>query len=241
MESFNSLTRSLKFMADAMLGHLARYLRLMGFDTASPSNDWPDEVVLEETLRDGRILLTRDREFCNGARKRIETYFQKDQKGKDRRGQQSQKDKDLHSEGIPSSAIGVVFISSQDTTEQLAEFFVNLAEKHGLDLDAFESDVKDFYTSLKKEKSSFRSQKHRLGGDIMPLFPSRCTKCNGRLILVKKSDVRYEVPPMALEHHVRFWRCENPTCGGIYWVGTAHWEHITEFILKSLEIAKRRR
>jgi uncharacterized protein with PIN domain len=52
--------RVTRFVADVHLGTLARYLRLLGFDT-----DWErnlsDEEIIERSLRELRIILTRDR------------------------------------------------------------------------------------------------------------------------------------------------------------------------------------
>jgi hypothetical protein len=47
------------FLADRMVGKLARWLRLLGYDTAY----WPQlspEGVIREARRQGRIILTRD-------------------------------------------------------------------------------------------------------------------------------------------------------------------------------------
>ena len=54
----------MKFIADHMLGSLARWLRFLGFDTAYP------EVLSDKELADlaaieDRILLTRDKELAN--------------------------------------------------------------------------------------------------------------------------------------------------------------------------------
>ena len=48
------------FTVDIMLGKLAKWLRLMGFDTFY-SNSAQDDFLMELTLREKRILLTRDR------------------------------------------------------------------------------------------------------------------------------------------------------------------------------------
>lgn len=53
------VTMALKFAADAMLGKLAKWLRLLGYDVFySPEVD--DDTLVEIALREGRILLTRD-------------------------------------------------------------------------------------------------------------------------------------------------------------------------------------
>lgn len=49
-----------RFIVDAHLGKLARYLRMLGFDTVF-SNDIGDRRLAETSVSDGRTLLTRDR------------------------------------------------------------------------------------------------------------------------------------------------------------------------------------
>jgi uncharacterized protein with PIN domain len=52
--------RELRFVADAHLGRLAAYLRMLGFD-ALYSRDYSDEQVAKVSANERRILLTRDR------------------------------------------------------------------------------------------------------------------------------------------------------------------------------------
>lgn len=49
-----------RFLLDNHLGKLATYLRLLGFDVLY-KNDYQDETLVQESLREKRILLTRDR------------------------------------------------------------------------------------------------------------------------------------------------------------------------------------
>jgi len=49
-----------RFLADSMLGRLARWLRILGFDVAWQAHA-PDEALVRRALREGRVLLTRDR------------------------------------------------------------------------------------------------------------------------------------------------------------------------------------
>ncbi len=51
--------RNLSFVADAGVGRLARWLRLLGFDTLY-RNDFQDSEVIAISRREGRIILTRD-------------------------------------------------------------------------------------------------------------------------------------------------------------------------------------
>jgi len=52
--------RQVRFVADAHLGRLARYLRLLGFDTLF-ENDLGDVELARIASQEGRILLSRDR------------------------------------------------------------------------------------------------------------------------------------------------------------------------------------
>jgi uncharacterized protein len=47
-----------RFLADAMLGRLATWLRLLGYDAAYSRE--PDRLLLDRSRREARILLTRD-------------------------------------------------------------------------------------------------------------------------------------------------------------------------------------
>lgn len=48
-----------RFIADSMLGKLAKWLRIVGYDTLY-LRDAPDGVLVSRACREGRILLTRD-------------------------------------------------------------------------------------------------------------------------------------------------------------------------------------
>lgn len=62
--------RVLRFIADAHLGGLARLLRMSGFDTLY-DNRFEDGQIAEIAARQGRIVLTRDRELL---KRRIVTH-----------------------------------------------------------------------------------------------------------------------------------------------------------------------
>ncbi len=53
----------MRFMADAMLGRLARWLRILGYDTAY-EKVIADDSLIERTIREDRWLLTRDRRLA---------------------------------------------------------------------------------------------------------------------------------------------------------------------------------
>ncbi len=54
--------RQLRFVADAHLGGLARMLRMLGFDTLY-DNHFHDDEIVAVAEREGRVVLTRDREL----------------------------------------------------------------------------------------------------------------------------------------------------------------------------------
>jgi uncharacterized protein with PIN domain len=53
-----------RFMADAMLGRLARWLRILGYDTAW-EKDISDQALVRRSLAEDRIILTRDRALAD--------------------------------------------------------------------------------------------------------------------------------------------------------------------------------
>ena len=53
---------STKFLADVMLGRLAKWLRILGYDTLY-FRDMDDRELIRRATQDDRILLTRDREL----------------------------------------------------------------------------------------------------------------------------------------------------------------------------------
>jgi hypothetical protein len=64
-----------KFILDGMLGSLTRWLRISGYD-ALYYKDTDDDELINEALKEHRILLTRDKELVIKARKKeVEAYF----------------------------------------------------------------------------------------------------------------------------------------------------------------------
>lgn len=58
-----------RFIADAMMGEVARWLRILGYDTLYNRN-YTDYQILRIASRTGRIIITRDRGLHSRARKR---------------------------------------------------------------------------------------------------------------------------------------------------------------------------
>ena len=54
----------MKFVADEMLGKLAKWLRIMGIDVEY-ENPFPDDLLLKKGTKENRVILTRDRKILN--------------------------------------------------------------------------------------------------------------------------------------------------------------------------------
>ena len=69
----------MKFLVDHMLGKLAKYLRFMGYDTYYPERGMDDDMLLQIAKKEGRIIITRDKELAkrsNGLYVASEDYIQ---------------------------------------------------------------------------------------------------------------------------------------------------------------------
>jgi uncharacterized protein len=59
----------MKFLCDQMLGTLAKWLRILGFDTYYPEADMKDSHILDIAKKQKRVLITRDKELIWDARR----------------------------------------------------------------------------------------------------------------------------------------------------------------------------
>ncbi|MBN2208572.1 MAG: Mut7-C RNAse domain-containing protein [Candidatus Coatesbacteria bacterium] len=63
-----------RLCADVMLGRLAKWLRILGFDVLY-SNEAQDDELIENCRSEGRILLTRDTALARKAERTLEVLF----------------------------------------------------------------------------------------------------------------------------------------------------------------------
>lgn len=59
----------MKFLCDQMLGTLAKWLRLFGFDTFYANAEIDDKELLEIAKKENRVIVTRDKQFVRMSRK----------------------------------------------------------------------------------------------------------------------------------------------------------------------------
>ena len=58
-----------KFLCDQMLGTLAKWLRILGFDVHFADMIENDDEIIERAKREGRVILTRDKYLVQRAKK----------------------------------------------------------------------------------------------------------------------------------------------------------------------------
>ncbi|MFN3420410.1 MAG: DUF5615 family PIN-like protein [Armatimonadota bacterium] len=63
----------MRFIADVMLGKLARWLRILGYDVAYDP-DAEDETLVARAVAEGRILLTKDRHLIERWRRKLRQH-----------------------------------------------------------------------------------------------------------------------------------------------------------------------
>jgi len=69
----------MKFLCDRMLGTLAKWLRIYGFDTFYATDEMKDDELIEIAKNEDRILITRDKELSHiGLRENLNVIQIKD-------------------------------------------------------------------------------------------------------------------------------------------------------------------
>jgi len=74
MKRTSSLLQSnnMRFLCDQMLGTLAKWLRLMGYNTFYANNEMKDSELLQIAKKEKRIIITRDKElFIRGKKQNL--------------------------------------------------------------------------------------------------------------------------------------------------------------------------
>jgi uncharacterized protein with PIN domain len=61
----------MKLLCDHMLGSLAKWLRIFGFDTFYPDSTTNDDFILQIAHREKRLLISRDKELLIRAKKTL--------------------------------------------------------------------------------------------------------------------------------------------------------------------------
>ncbi len=154
-----------------MLGGLARWLRMLGYDTKYDSTT-SDNDLLKTAATEDRVLLTRDEELYNRAK----------------------------TKALPS-----LLVKGDNEGERLG-FLAN-----------------ELHISL----------------DIN-MAATRCPECGVELGKVSKTEIVALVPPASLKLYDEYWKCKNPSCGKVYWVGS-HWKQIHATLEKARKLSLERK
>ena len=64
----DSKSHAMRFLCDAMLGGLVRWLRAAGYDSVLAEGGWRDRELVDLCARERRVLLTKDRALALAAR-----------------------------------------------------------------------------------------------------------------------------------------------------------------------------
>lgn len=65
-----TIVGTMKILCDHMLGSLATWLRILGFDTLYPTNEMNDEEILQIAAQEQRLIISRDKQLIARGKKR---------------------------------------------------------------------------------------------------------------------------------------------------------------------------
>ncbi len=67
---------------------------------------------------------------------------------------------------------------------------------------------------------------------------TRCPECGASLLEASREEIANRVPPASLKIYTEFWKCENPNCEKIYWMGS-HWKQINQTLTRARRLLDR--
>ena len=70
---------------------------------------------------------------------------------------------------------------------------------------------------------------------VIDMANTRCPECGAVVKAVSKGEVAGQVPAKSLKLYTEFWKCENHTCGKVYWMGS-HWEPMSRTLAQARQI-----
>jgi tRNA1Val (adenine37-N6)-methyltransferase len=198
--------RGPRFFCDAMVGTLARYLRLLGADAAYRRGA-PDAWLAQECRRSGRVLLTRDRELL----RLFEAGALPERAPRWGRG--------VHA--AMESPPGPLFVKEGEQEKSPpGPLFVKEGEQEesppGPSLEGGES-----VAALNPDDDRPAKQLEILRAAFPGLgagTPGRCLGCNAEVLPIPRQIARGRVPPYTWLTRERFHAC--PSCGKLTWEGS---------------------
>ena len=93
-----------------------------------------------------------------------------------------------------------------------------------------------FYIEGKTEAEKLAALAERFNFPLaIDLASSRCPRCNGRIRLTPKEQLKGKVEANTFTYYNEFWKCSK--CGRVYWQG-AHWEGIRATLEEAKKIRR---
>jgi uncharacterized protein with PIN domain len=68
------------------------------------------------------------------------------------------------------------------------------------------------------------------------MVKTRCPECGSTVNPVSKNELDGEVPAASLKLYNEFWKCRDPGCGKVYWIGS-HWKQIRRTLDEAKKLA----
>ena len=95
----------MKFLCDSMLGTLAKWLRIYGFDTFFANSDISDKELIDIAKKQDRVIITRDKNLVYSSRKKLVDVFQIKSTNLDDQLSKVLKNYEIHEENILSRCL----------------------------------------------------------------------------------------------------------------------------------------
>jgi uncharacterized protein with PIN domain len=188
-----------RFVADAMLGSVARKLRIFGFDTLYHDAGEDDSVLEALAWEEGRVMLTSDTILFEHARKRgiraVRVVGDTDR----------------------ARLKSIIDQVGQSMKRQLREALRSSSAATATSGPMAGSSV---------PSSSFSTLHSRPSSRRLRTTSSRCAVCNGELSVMSRQEAISAgavIPKGAISRHRLFFKCTS--CSKFYWRGK-HWERL---------------
>ena len=123
----------MKFLCDSMLGTLAKWLRIYGFDTFFANSDISDKELIDIAKKQDRVIITRDKNLVYSSRKKLVDVFQIKSTNLDDQLSKVLKNYEIHEENILSRCLlcnsSLQKIDKKEVKEEVPQRIFNSNDK----------------------------------------------------------------------------------------------------------------